>query len=212
MIKVVLFDIDGVLLDSLEGNTRFLEDLIVSFGYKKPPREKLLKTFYMSMFDAIKLLTNETDDRVKEIWDRGHTFQYPLELVKVPEHTVEVVNQLKRSYKVGIVTSRIKARMDKVFAATKMTGLFKIIVTYEDTKKHKPHPEPLLLAAKKLNAKPSDAVYIGDSEYDLAAARSAGMKFIFYSKKRMKGADARLEAFKEIPGAIEQINKQKQKD
>ena len=55
---------------------------------------------------------------------------------------------------------------------------FRTAVAYEDTTRHKPHPEPLLLAANRLKIKPSGTVYIGDAASDMEAAKAAGMKFI----------------------------------
>ena len=86
-----------------------------------------------------------------------------------------------------------------------LKSYFKADVAYEDTKKHKPFPEPLILAAKKLKVKPEETVYIGDSESDMKAAKAAGMKFVFYSRKRLKGADVQVKSFNEIPDVVAKL-------
>ena len=202
MIKAVLFDVDGVLLDSFVANTKFFENLLESFGYRKPSREKASKAFFMTMLDAIRFLTSEPEKKVVEIWQRGHTFPYPAELLKVPKDGLGTVRKLRHRYSIGLVTSRIKVSMHRFFTATKMDGLFDVVVTFEDTKKHKPNPEPLLLAAKRLKVKPSEIVYIGDAPSDYKAAKTAGMKFIFYSKKPLKEADACVKTFAGIQDAV----------
>ena len=79
------------------------------------------------------------------------------------------------------------------------------MVAYEDTENHKPHPEPLLLAAKSLNVSPEECVYIGDVENDLIAGRAAGMKVIIYAKEAILGADAQTASFKELPQLIQKL-------
>jgi len=49
------------------------------------------------------------------------------------------------------------------------------IITYEETERHKPHPDPLLLAAQRLGLEPAACWYVGDSTHDMEAARAAGM-------------------------------------
>jgi phosphoglycolate phosphatase-like HAD superfamily hydrolase len=49
------------------------------------------------------------------------------------------------------------------------------VVTYEETERHKPRPDPLLLAAKRLGFEPAACWYVGDSTHDMEAARAAGM-------------------------------------
>jgi len=55
---------------------------------------------------------------------------------------------------------------------------FDVLVIQESTKKHKPNPEPLLLACEKLEIKPKEAVYIGDRLIDFETAKNTGMDFI----------------------------------
>ncbi|HEY5478632.1 MAG TPA: HAD-IA family hydrolase, partial [Gaiellaceae bacterium] len=59
-----------------------------------------------------------------------------------------------------------------------LEGLFDVIVTSEDTELHKPNPEPLLLALRKLEATPAEAAYVGDSPFDVEAANAAGLRSI----------------------------------
>ena len=51
---------------------------------------------------------------------------------------------------------------------------FDVVVGAEDTSRHKPHPEPLLYALDRLGAEPSEAAYVGDSPFDVEAAKAAG--------------------------------------
>jgi pyrophosphatase PpaX len=56
--------------------------------------------------------------------------------------------------------------------------LVDVLVTADDTERHKPDPDPLLEALDRLGAQPSEAAYVGDSPFDIAAARAAGMRAV----------------------------------
>ena len=57
-------------------------------------------------------------------------------------------------------------------------GTVEILASQDDTARHKPHPDPLLLAADRLGVEPTDCVYVGDAVVDLQAGQAAGMSTI----------------------------------
>ena len=70
MIKAVIFDIDGVLLDSFEANLKFFQDLMIKFGYRPPTREEFPPIFHLNMWDAIEALTkSDSEVEIRKIWD-----------------------------------------------------------------------------------------------------------------------------------------------
>ena len=70
---------------------------------------------------------------------------------------------------------------------------------------HKPHPEPLLLAAKRLKVRPSECVYIGDSHTCIEAGCAAGMKTILYDGKKNPDTSAGTKTFGKIPSIIDKL-------
>lgn len=206
MIKAVLFDIDGVLLDSKDANLKFLQDLMKESGYKISSKKEIQKVFHLTMWDAIKFLTKEKSERkIRKIWKLGCKLRYPMEKLKLPKHLKEVIKRLSRKYKLGIVTSRIRKGVQQFFQVSGTEKYFDVVVSFEDYSRPKPHPEPLLVATKKLKVKPEETVYIGDSETDVKAAKAAGMRVIIYSKKCFKDADLNVNSFEKIPFAIKKI-------
>ena len=210
MIKVVIFDVDGVLLDSWEANIKFYQLLLEESGYNVPSRKEIEGVFHLPMMDAIRQLTQETSDvRVREVWEmgRGRKVRYPTELLKIPEHSRDVVDTLDKTYRLAIVTSRVRLGVEDYFTISGLKQYFTVVVSYEDYTHPKPHPEPLLLALKKLKMKAGEAVYIGDSETDIQAAKAANTKIIVYSARPLQGADLNVESFLEIPEAIAELNR-----
>jgi len=208
MIKAVIFDIDGVLLDSLQSNLKFFQDIMVYSGYQPPTLERYRSLFHLTMRDAIKELTGlSSEDEIRKIWEigRNRLVRYPIELQAAPEGLEEVIRGLNRNYLLGIVTSRVRNGIYEHPELIKIKECFQVAVSSEDVAHPKPHPESLLLAAQKLEVKPEEAVYIGDVDNDIQAARAAGMKVIIYSPEQIVGADARTAIFKDLPGLINNL-------
>lgn len=205
MVKAIIFDVDGVLLDSFEANLKFFQGLFLKCGYRSPTREEYRPLFHMHLMDIIKTVTkSEDEEEIKRIWEIGRSREtgYDVSLLKMPNGAEEVVKKLSKDYLLGIVTSRIKNSIYESPKLAKLRKYFKASVCYEDTEKHKPDPDPLLFAAEKLNVKPEECIYIGDLENDILAARAAEMKIIIYSKNKFTEADAQTPSFTKIPGLI----------
>ena len=118
---------------------------------------------------------------------------------------VELIKELKsRGYKVAVTTSRM---YNSTMVGLRKFGLdevLDVIVTAEDTTKHKPDPEPALITLEKLGAKPEEALLIGDSMFDIKCAHNAGIKAVLVgwaeavSEEDLNGPD-RPEYFMEKP-------------
>jgi pyrophosphatase PpaX len=85
------------------------------------------------------------------------------------------------------------------FARVPIAHLFETVVGGDETERQKPDPEPLLLAAKRLGADPAQTAYVGDSPFDIRAAKAAGMFAVAVTWGRIHDT-AKLEA--EAPDAV----------
>ena len=205
MIRAVIFDIDGTLLDSFEANLEFFQNLIEMTGYQPPTREEYVPLFHRTLKDTVKEITKLTDENeIQRIWELAHTANLKTKSPTMPVGAAEAVKTLSEKYSLAIATSRIITyAYEPPFDTLK--PYFKVTVTYEDTEKHKPDPDPLLLAAERLGVSPENCVYIGDVETDMKAALAANMKFILYGKENLIGADAHIFDFKDLPKVIENL-------
>ena len=77
--------------------------------------------------------------------------------------------------RIGIVTAKWRSTVELAFARLRVAHLFEAVVGGDETEKHKPNPEPLLLAAHRLGVNPQDCAYVGDSPFDIRAAKAAHM-------------------------------------
>lgn len=205
MIKAVLFDIDGVLLNSFEANRQFYIKLFEKAGYKPPTLKEYLPLIHFPMKKVVKEFTKASDEEVEKIVKIGDEFVdelYPYDLLKTPQHAEKILQELKKMYKLGIVTSRIKEHIYSMPPLTPLEKYFTVTVGFNDTIRHKPDPEPLLFACKSLKIEAVEAVYIGDAESDFLAAKAAGMKFILFGEIDFLNSENHTDSFKNLQEII----------
>ena|SRR3989344_2551252 len=103
-------------------------------------------------FFDIKYLTNSAPEKeIKEIWEMGKSREvgYDTSLIAAPENIEETTQELSGRYSLGIVTSRTRESIYEAPQLAKLKKHFQVVVSYDDTKHHKPHPEPLLCLPQK---------------------------------------------------------------
>lgn len=212
MIKAILFDIDGVLIDSLEATRRFYQELLTKNGYAAPTREEYQDKFPLTMMDTIKFFTKSHDEQeLKKIFDMGANSKenYHFELISSPIHMKETIRELSQNYTLGIVTSRIRDIIFEIPQLKEIEHCFQTIITPADTTKHKPDPEPLLLMLERLHISADEAVYVWDAESDLQAAQAAGIQFILFPKREMEWVIYSVDHFEGLPEMIKKLQTQK---
>jgi N-acetyl-D-muramate 6-phosphate phosphatase len=203
MIKAIIFDVDGVLLDSFESNFEWFCNLMRLAGYRPPTKEEYAKLFHLSGADALRTFPGISDNQEFErIWKlRDVTESKP----PVLRHgSRSVLEALGKKYKLGIVTNRVRQYAFEP-PLDSLKSFFRVSIAFEDTEKHKPDPEPLWLAAKKLGIQPNECVYVGDAETDLLAARSAGMQFVLFSRNQVSDVVIRTSDFAQLPELIDKL-------
>ena len=92
------------------------------------------------------------------------------------------------------MTAKRRLTVELAFARLPLGHLFDVVVGGDETERHKPDPEPLLLALERLGAGPEDAAYVGDSPFDMQAARAAGIDAIGVTWGRIHDREALADA------------------
>ena len=122
------------------------------------------------------------------------------------EGIVDVLARLKaEGRRLGIVSAKRRPTVERVFRSAGMGEYFDAVVGSDDTERHKPDPEPVLKALELLDAAPAEAAYVGDSPFDVAAARGAGVFAVavgWGGIHRVEDADAFVETPEELLGVL----------
>jgi len=161
--EVVLFDLDGTLVDSsalilesFHGTTeavlgrRFPDDEILALvGGGSPAKQ-------MAVLEPahVEALVREYDARIGTAYDAVECFA----------GVAGVLEELKRAEIV-----------ERAFTGAGIADCFDVVVGSDATERHKPDPEPILHALSLLGATPAQAAYVGDSPFDASAAKAAGV-------------------------------------
>jgi HAD superfamily hydrolase (TIGR01549 family) len=178
-IKAILFDLDGVLVDSPDAIWKAHNLAAKKLGYPTCKKEEIYRLIGMKWDDLIAILLPEADiELFKKTVNEMYKDVY--KHVKLIGDANKVLKELKnRGFKLGLVSGSNRSYADDVLKALKFDfSVLDVRVHSEDTERHKPDPDPILLALKKLKVKPKEAIYIGDSLIDYRAAKAAGVNFI----------------------------------
>ncbi len=171
----VLFDLDGTVVDSgaiILASMRHATREVLGREYTDA---ELLKTVGGPGLEAqMEALSPEHAERLVDVY-RAHNEPLHAELEACPGMSDVLVRLHDAGTQLGIVTAKRRSTADLAFDRIPLGHLFETIVGGDETERHKPDPEPLLLAAARLGADPAQAAYVGDSPFDVRAAKAAGM-------------------------------------
>jgi pyrophosphatase PpaX len=171
----VLFDLDGTLIDS--GSlilSSFQHATRTVLGQVIPDEVLMAGVGGHGIHAQMLEFDEEQADELVRVY-REHNATVYRAVLAFPG-IEPVLGQLQREgRRLGVVTVKGRATVDVTFEVLPLRGYFGTVVTADDTERHKPDPEPLLLALERLGADVADAAYVGDSPFDIRAATAAGM-------------------------------------
>lgn len=177
-IRAVLYDFDGTLADSTELIMRCYRHTMATHLGQAPPDEEWLRGFGTPLETQIALFARNADEQ-RAMLDtyRGHQDELHDTLVRPFPGAVETVAELaRRGVKLALVTSKLRRSTLRGMDLCGLTAHFPVIITPEDVRSPKPHPEPVLAALERLGVAPSEAVFVGDSPHDMVSGREAGTR------------------------------------
>ncbi|NUR76716.1 MAG: HAD family hydrolase [Thermoleophilia bacterium] len=191
---VVLFDLDGTVIDSggiILASMRHAAETVVGGEWDD---YELMKAVGGPGLEAqmVALDPSRVEELVRVYRAHNEPLHDTLECCDGIEDVLETLKE--RGHRLGIVTAKRRVTVDLAFARLPIEHLFETVVGGDETAQHKPHPAPLLLALERLGAAPADAAYVGDSPFDMQAARAAGIRAIGVSWGRIHTAEKLSDA------------------
>lgn len=205
-IKAIIFDVDGVLIDSNRIIIDLFKETAKKMKFKIPSDNDVVKLMGQSLEDNIKFLWPESD---VELFARKYREEFVK--VKIPtfKGTVEAIEKLKKAgFKLGIVSGKKKFYLEKnLIDAGLNLESFDAIISAEDSKEHKPSPKPILIACNKIGVKPTETLYVGDATFDYEAAKSAKANFIAVNHGLLSEKELKKMGVKNIIKSVSDLPK-----
>lgn len=176
-VPTVLFDLDGTLVDSIELIVSAAMNAFASRPGPAPSEAEIRITIGRPLTTTFGPWLVDDDD-------------LPFLIAKYREFQLEHHDRLTTAYDgivdavvgldtagclMGIVTSKVGFMAERALEHVGLSRYMRCVIASDSTTKHKPDPEPVLMALERLGTPASDALFVGDSPYDMQAARAAGV-------------------------------------
>jgi len=216
MFGAVIFDFDGVITDSEMLHLSAFNSVIAPFGMEISKADYFKNYLGLSDFDLFKLLANEgllnvDTARIDELAVQKNLIFEDLAQTQAPiiEGVTDVLEMLSKSkIPMAICSGALLGEIELILERSGLSHCFEVIVSAEQVKKGKPHPEGFELTLKRLNhgranpITPDKCVVIEDSHWGLEAAVAAGMHTVAitnsYEADQLSMADIIIDHLNEL--------------
>lgn len=206
--KAVLFDLDGTLLDT--------RDMILeSFKYAHtkvlganppPPEEELLSLIGIPLKTQMELIAPSKSEELFLAYQEKNKQICESMLGGFAGTEAALERLLESGLRLAVITSKRHDPAVQGLVSKGLDGYFEFVIGADDVAEHKPKPGPLLVACERMGLAAEDCAYVGDSPYDMQAARSARMQAVgvlwgMFSKQVLldAGAEVLISDFAELP-------------
>jgi HAD superfamily hydrolase (TIGR01548 family) len=217
--SLIIFDVDGVLVDTRESFQRTTLETVHHFTGKRVTRRewhiwknrpgfnddwKLSHAWVQELGNGASY--EEVKAKFVEIyWGKNNRGNVSGEKWLLPH---EQLRRLSRTAELAIFTGRVRKELDYTLDRWRVRKFFRQIVTVEDVRRPKPHPDGLLRVLARRNA--AEALYLGDNIDDAQSARSAQMPFLgvlprHSQERRLRGPELKRLGALDILGRVNEL-------
>jgi len=182
-VRAVLFDLDGVLIDSYHAWFAVVNDAARSFGSPEVTLERFQSVWGQGIgADVRNLYPGRTHRDVEEAYERAMAQQTDTIMVN-PESAATLDDLKALGLARACVTNTQIGLARTVLTASGLLSRFESIQGMAPDRREKPAPDLLLAALEALRVAPRDALMVGDSRYDEGAAEAAKVRFLHYDMR-----------------------------
>jgi phosphoglycolate phosphatase len=208
-IKLIIFDLDGTLIDTAADITHALNYAVLPYLRKKITVEETIKLVGEGITRLIeKLLVPDRTELGPVVQDRfiqyytEHLHDYSQPYPGVRE-TLDALN----GYKKAVLSNKRESLSRRLLESLNLSSYFDIILGSDSVEEKKPSPKPVLQTLAMLSLRPENAIMVGDSDYDIEAGRAAGVSTVAVSYgyrdvSVLQNADFIIDDIRELPPKV----------
>ncbi len=212
-IKLIIFDLDGTLVDSSVDITNALNYAIGPYGLEKMTVTKTISLVGEGITSLISKLVGQSEtDRKNDVLNRfldyysAHLNDFSTVYPGV-RSTLEMLGDYRRA----VISNKRTDLSKRLLEGLELSAYFDFIWGSDSVPEKKPSPVPVLEMLKKVGCGPAEAVIVGDSNFDIEAGRAAGVKTVavsygFRDASLLKDADFIIDSMTELPSRLEVFN------
>lgn len=176
--RLIVFDWDGTLMDSIERIVTSMQRAFVDTGLDAPPEHEVREIIGLSLNKAISRLAAEHKESLWEHISERYRYHF-VEASEVPmpmfPRATQMLETLKtRGYLLGVATGKARRGLDRVFRELDCDHIFDATRCADETES-KPHPMMLNELMQELDVTANQTLMVGDTEYDMLMAKNAGV-------------------------------------
>ena len=209
MIRLIIFDLDGTLVDSSVDLTNALNYAIAPYDMGQLSVEETKRLVGEGITRLIeKLLGDERRGIRQAVMDRfmEHYSAHLVDFTRPYEAVPEVLGMLHR-YRKAVISNKRESLSKRLLLHLGLLQFFDAVLGSDSVGEKKPSPKPVLRVMEMLSCNPDGAVIVGDSNYDLEAGRAAGIGTIAVSYgyrdvSLLQQADIIIPRFQDLPSAL----------
>jgi len=200
-IKVVAFDCDGVMFDTVKANTAYYNKILNHFGKPDMTPDQFAYSYMHTADEAIaKLFEDRKDFEAAQVFRKHMSYIPFLKYMEMEPHLTPLLKMLRSKYNTAVATNRTDT-MKKVLIEHDLEEYFDLVVSALDVENPKPSPDPLIKILEHFNIEPGQLIYIGDSKLDEMATKAAAVSLIAY-KNNTLSADFYINSLKELENIL----------
>lgn len=194
--QYILLDWDGNLAKTLDIWLVATKTPLESRGIQISDKQIAIQCFGRSIEGYAELGIQNVDAAITQMDQLAKQLMPEVELYPDALFVLEALQ--KKGKRIALITSSLHNNVHHLLEKYNLHDFFDVVITNEDTARHKPHPDPLYKALEELGGTKEDAIMIGDSDKDIGAAVNAGVdSILFYPDTHEKFYDLKeLQALK----------------
>ncbi len=190
MLKLVIFDCDGVMFSSREANRIYYNHLLEQFSCPPMSEEEVNYVHIHNVTDSVAhIFRNHPQVSLEEVNRYRMALDYTpfLRYMTMEPDLPEFLQRIRPRYRTAISTNRTNT-MDLILDIFKLRPWFEMVVTAQNAPRPKPAPDGLHMILDHFGLQVEEAIYIGDSEVDREHCASVGMELIAFKNPALEAA------------------------